>query len=85
MAGRKRKPTALHVIEGTLRAGRTNQREPKPELAMPEPPAFLDEHAKAEWFRLVPYLYQCQIMTDGETRRKSLRSSSRLIRAFAGC
>ena len=59
----RRVPTRLKVLRGTARKDRTNPREPKPELATPEPPAWLNADALAEWKRLVPELEALRILT----------------------
>ena len=59
--GRKPKPTGLKIIAGTDRADRRN--EPKPAPALPEPPAFLSDEAKAEWTRTADQLYQLGILS----------------------
>lgn len=54
MRGRKPKPSNLHVLQGTTRPDRKNRREPHPQVMedVPEPPDFLDDVARAEWFRV---------------------------------
>ena len=54
MRGRKPKPSNLHVLQGTTRPDRKNRREPHPQEMedVPEPPEFLDDVARAEWFRV---------------------------------
>lgn len=69
MAGRPPKPTVIHEIQGTkrkdrhvtARAGELNLSD----SALPEPPEWLCEEAKDEWFRL---------LTDGKYA-KALRSA----------
>lgn len=61
--GRKPKPTNLKLIAGTDRADRRNDAEPKPAPALPAPPAFLSEEAKAEWTRTAEQLYQLGILS----------------------
>jgi P27 family predicted phage terminase small subunit len=65
MAGRPRKPTALHILEGTLRYGATNPLEPMyPVEAPPKPPAVAaNEVASEEWDRLMPILLTQGVMT----------------------
>ena len=61
--GRKPKPTGLKLIAGTDRADRRNDAEPKPAPALPAPPAFLSDEAKAEWTRTADQLYQLGILS----------------------
>ena len=61
--GRKPKPTNLKLIAGTDRADRRNDAEPKPARALPAPPAFLSDEAKAEWTRTADQLYQLGILS----------------------
>ncbi|HEY0839775.1 MAG TPA: phage terminase small subunit P27 family [Vulgatibacter sp.] len=68
MRGRPRKPTALHVIDGTARPDRANRREPKPKVAEPLCPTHLDEIAKSKWRELAPQLVRLGVLTriDGD-------------------
>ena len=61
--GRKPRPTNLKLIAGTDRADRRNDAEPKPAPALPAPPAFLSDEAKAEWTRTADQLYQLGILS----------------------
>jgi len=45
MAGRKRKPTRLHVVQGTAQPCRLNRDEPEAAPALPRPPATLGPRA----------------------------------------
>ena len=49
MAGRKPLPTHLKLVKGTARPHRINKAEPRPAVAVPEPPAHLDERARAKF------------------------------------
>ena len=51
MAGRKPLPTHLKLVKGTARPHRINKAEPRPAVAVPEPPAHLDERARAQVHR----------------------------------
>ncbi len=64
--GRKPKPTALKVLEGT-RSDRLNPAEPVPVPGLPECPEHLDEVAREEWARIVPQLDALGVLsrTDG--------------------
>jgi P27 family predicted phage terminase small subunit len=61
--GHNRKPTALHVLDGTFRADRHNDAEPKPTAGAPSCPTWLDREAKAEWRRIVPELERLGLLT----------------------
>jgi P27 family predicted phage terminase small subunit len=64
-AGRKRKPTQFHVINGTDRPCRRNESEPTPEIdsEIPQPPAHLKGHAREEWVRMSKILYNNGLLT----------------------
>jgi phage terminase small subunit len=51
MKGRPRKPTKLHVIQGTARPDRmqSREREPQPQGLLGQPPAWLLPDAKKLW------------------------------------
>ena len=50
MAGRKKKPTELKIIQGTFRKDRANLREPKVKgVLSAEPPAHLTDEQKEIW------------------------------------
>jgi P27 family predicted phage terminase small subunit len=49
MAGRKPKPTALKLIQGTLRKSRENLREPKPSGDLVEPPSYFSNEQIEVW------------------------------------
>ena len=63
MKGRKKKPTALKLVQGTARPDRENVNEPKPEVSIPEPPPNLTGEALAEWNRLSVELYNLGMLT----------------------
>ena len=62
--GRKPKPTNLKVVSGTDRKDRTNEAEPKPDLALPSPPTHLSDDAKVEWGRVCDDLYRLGILSE---------------------
>lgn len=62
-AGRRRKPTALRVIEGNAGHRPLNEREPQPRRDEPPCPTWLDKEAKAEWRRQAPELYAIGVLT----------------------
>ena len=61
--GRPRKPTALHVIQGTARPDRINKREPQPPAGAPECPTWLTVEAQDEWRRISGELIALGILT----------------------
>lgn len=65
-AGRKKKPTQFHVLNGTDRPCRRNEDEPQPDIsdATPEPPSFLSDSAKAEWVNISKKLYDAGLLTE---------------------
>lgn len=63
MAGRKPLPTQLKLVKGTARPHRLNRAEPQPAPAVPEPPAHLDERARAKFTAMAAMLAQQGIMT----------------------
>lgn len=50
---RPRKPTALHVVDGTFRKDRHAGAEVQPTLPIGDPPDWLEGEALAEWQRLL--------------------------------
>ena len=64
MAGRKPLPTHLKLVKGTARPHRLNKDEPKPTVAQPEPPAHLDERAKAKFVAMAEMLARHGVMTE---------------------
>lgn len=66
-AGRPRKPTALHLIQGTARAHHLNAREPKPTRKRPECPDGLSPRAKRAWQHFAPMLYDLGVLTEADT------------------
>lgn len=62
-AGRPRKPTGLHVIDGTARKDRMMPNEPKPALIRPSCPAWLAKEAKREWRRIAKELEDLGLLT----------------------
>lgn len=55
-SGRKPKPTAVHVLQGTFRPDRHSGGEPEPPTSIPEPPKSLKGEALAEWDRITVLL-----------------------------
>ena len=64
MAGRKPLPTHLKLVKGTARPHRLNKAEPKPTVAVPEPPGHLDERARAKFATMAEMLARHGVMTE---------------------
>jgi P27 family predicted phage terminase small subunit len=64
MAGRKPLPTHLKLVKGTARPHRLNKDEPKPTVAVPEPPSHLDERARAKFAVTAEMLARHGVMTE---------------------
>ena len=64
MAGRKPLPTHLKLVKGTARPHRLNKDEPKPPVAVPEPPAHLDERARTRFTGMATMLARHGVMTE---------------------
>jgi len=66
--GRPAKPTKLKVLQGTDRADRLNENEPKPMeyKKIPKPPYYLDYYAKKEWERVAPILVDVGLLTKAD-------------------
>ena len=64
MAGRKPLPTHLKLVKGTARPHRLNKGEPKPAVAVPEPPAHLDERARGKFSAMAEMLARHGVMTE---------------------
>lgn len=63
MRGRKPLPTALKVLQGTLRKHRANGNEPQPTQALLRPPKGLPLEALREWKRVAPELHAAGVLT----------------------
>jgi P27 family predicted phage terminase small subunit len=61
--GRKPKPTALKALAGNPGKRPLPDGEPRPDPALPSPPAFLDEEARTEWDRIAPELHKLGLLT----------------------
>ena len=61
--GRKRKPSKIHLLQGTNRPHRINPSEPEIEPAMLEPPAHIKGAALIELNRIIPLLFANGIVT----------------------
>ncbi|MDB5409292.1 MAG: phage terminase small subunit family [Rhodospirillales bacterium] len=64
MAGRKPLPTHLKLVKGTARPHRLNKAEPQPAIAVPKPPAHLDERARAKFAAMAETLARHGLMTE---------------------
>ena len=62
--GRKPKPTAIKELEGNPGKRQLNANEPKPERKAPECPEWLEDDAKAEWYRLAEQMERLGILTE---------------------
>ena len=71
MRGRKPKPTALKLLDGT-RADRINRNEPAMPPASTEPPDWLDEAARERWGELAPVLLSARLLTAGDRQAPSM-------------
>lgn len=58
------KPTGAKILKGTFRKCRANPKEPKiiPVEGIPDPPRKLKGEAKKEWYRVVEYVINNQIV-----------------------
>ena len=63
MRGRKPKPTLLKVLEGNPGRRPLNDREPAAPDGVPECPEWLDDVAKAEWFRVSKVLFDMHLLS----------------------
>ena len=61
---RPRKPTVLHLVQGTARVGRHNPTaEPTPMRGIPDAPEYLTRMAAEAWRRLTPVLDTMGVLT----------------------
>ena len=63
-AGRKPKPTALKLIQGTYRSDRANLNEPKPKAGIPPCPKFLRGDARKQYRKTAKKLLKIGLMTE---------------------
>jgi len=63
MRGRKPKPTVLKALAGNPGKRAINRSEPAIPNGIPDCPSFLDDEAKAEWFRVASILNQMGLLT----------------------
>ena len=64
MAGRKKLPTNLKILQGTFRTSRENKDEPKPDINIPTAPDFLSKDALIEWGRISSQLSKLGLLSD---------------------
>lgn len=62
MRGRPRKPTRLHLVDGTARPDRANPNEPQPDPVIPVCPEWLGASARAEYRRITEELHRLQLI-----------------------
>jgi P27 family predicted phage terminase small subunit len=63
MAGRKRKPTALRLVDGNAGKRPLPRHEPKPAAEPPPKPTHLSELAAEAWDRVAPELHRLGLLT----------------------
>ena len=61
--GPKPKPTALKIAQGNPGHRPLPKNEPRPRVAAPSMPDFLDAGGRAEWRRVVPILLEMGLLT----------------------
>ena len=66
MRGRKPKPTTLKLLDGNPGKRTINDREPAALAGVPEPPGWLDDEARAEWFRMVKMLGDMRLLSPAD-------------------
>ena len=70
-AGRKPKPTALKLIQGTYRPDRANPNEPKPKAAIPPCPKFLQGDARKQYRKTAKKLLKIELMPEFDGKNAS--------------
>ena len=63
MAGRRPKPTAIHVLNGNPSKKKLSKTEPSPTVGAPACPDWLDARAKSAWAYIVPELMAVGVLT----------------------
>ena len=63
---RPRKPTALHLLQGTARADRINSREPQPQRKRPQCPPHISDGAKVQWRHFAQLLDDMGVLTEAD-------------------
>ena len=64
--GHNRKPTKLHIIQGTYQPCRHNPNEPEPEEGIPKCPPELSKKAKKYWKEIALELDAMQVLTKAD-------------------
>ena len=67
MRGRKPKPSNIKLMEGNPGRRPLNDREPVPAGGIPDYPDWLDDRAKAEWFRITRVLLDMRLLTSADS------------------
>ncbi len=70
--GRPKKPTKLHILDGTFRDDRHDGAEPKPAVGLPVRPKHLTKHAKEMWTELVKVLGESGVLTKADRNTMAL-------------
>ncbi|MFN0055552.1 MAG: phage terminase small subunit P27 family [Planctomycetales bacterium] len=66
MRGRKPKPSVIRILEGNPGKRALNDREPTPPGGIPDCPEYLDDEAKAEWFRTAKVLSDMGLLSQAD-------------------
>jgi P27 family predicted phage terminase small subunit len=66
MRGRKPKPSVIRALEGNPGKRPLNDREPTPPQGVPDCPNYLDDEARAEWFRTAKVLSDMRLLTPAD-------------------
>jgi P27 family predicted phage terminase small subunit len=66
MRGRKPKPTTLKVLAGNPGRRPLNKHQLQVPVEVPECPDYLDDEAKAEWFRMAKVLQDMGLLTQAD-------------------
>ncbi|MFK5282759.1 P27 family phage terminase small subunit, partial [Lacticaseibacillus paracasei] len=61
-----RKPLQLKIVQGTTRSDRDNPDQPEPEIVIPDPPHHLSKHAREEWNRMAPILFDMGLIAESD-------------------
>ena len=66
MRGRKPKPSIIRALEGNPGKRPLNDREPTPPQGIPDCPNYLDDEARAEWFRTAKVLDDMGVLSTAD-------------------
>src|SRR5262245_6070467 len=72
MAGRKRKPSHIHLVQGTARPDRINKNEPKAPSEPPRAPSFLSKRAAEHFGTLTARIQSLGLATVADTEKVML-------------